>query len=67
MLEWAAQEGGGITVAGSVQETTGHGTWCYGLVDTVVFYRRLYFMILEFFSNIYDSMINRTGNSIWDM
>lgn len=66
MLEWAVQGGGGITVPGSLQETTGHSTWCCGLVDMVLFHQRLDLKILELFSNLYDSVI-KTGDSIWDI
>lgn len=31
-LEWAPQEGGAVSMPGSVQKTTSHGTECCGLV-----------------------------------
>jgi len=32
VLEWAAQGGGGVTIPGGVQETSGCGTEGHGLV-----------------------------------
>lgn len=58
-MEWTAQESGGITVPEGAHETTGRGTWCYGLVDKVVIGQRLDLVILEIFSNLNDSVKNR--------
>lgn len=33
----------------------------------LVFHQRLDLMILELFSNLYDSTINGTGDSVWDI
>lgn len=42
----------GLPSLDSVQQTTGHGTWHYDLVDMVVFSQRLNSTILEVFFNL---------------
>lgn len=51
---------GGVTIPAGVQEITGRGTKCHGLVDKVVgqvIRQRLDMMIMEVFSNLNDSVI----------
>lgn len=43
------QEDGGVTIPGDVEEMTGCGTYCYGLVDMVVIDQELD-LILEVLS-----------------
>lgn len=35
-LEGTVLEGSEVTIPGSIQKMTGHGTYCYGLADIVV-------------------------------
>lgn len=47
--------------AGKIQSSvmelvTGRGTWCYGLLDMVVFGQQLDLMIFEVFSNLIDTV-----------
>lgn len=57
----AAQGNGGVTILGSVQETTGQDNLCHDLFDKVVIDQRLDLTILEVFSNLNDSVIPHTG------
>lgn len=51
-LEGAVQVGGGATVPGGVQGTTGHGTQCSGAIDKEGISHRLDSMVLEALSNL---------------
>jgi len=53
----AAQESGGVTSLGGVKKICRYGTSGHGLVGMVVMGWQLDLMILEVFSNLYDSMI----------
>ena len=57
MLEQAAQEGGGVTAPGGVQEMFGCCTEGHGLVGILVVGGWLDWMILEVSSNLNDSVI----------
>lgn len=56
-LEQAAQRGGGVAIPGSVDESTGCGPECYGLIDMMVFGQQLDSTVLEVFFKLNESMI----------
>lgn len=56
-LEQTTQGSGGIVILGSVQKSSGCGTWGHGLVvDLVVLGQHLELMVLEVSSNLNDSI-----------
>lgn len=48
--DWTAQGAGWVTITRGVQEMSGHGTQCCGLVDIVVISQRLDTILQVFFS-----------------
>lgn len=56
-LEQASQAVDIFTVLGGIQETTGSGTWCHGLIAKVKIIQRLDSMVLDIFSSIDGSVI----------
>lgn len=54
-MGWTTQ-GARVTIPGDVQETTRHGTQCYGLGDKEVIAETLDVRILKFFSERNDSV-----------
>lgn len=51
-IERSCPAGWGSPCSWSAQELTGHGTWCYGLVERLVVGQRLDLMIFKVFSNL---------------